>query len=489
VRLRNSAYVADVAAAAAQYRSALANLQQLEEGTRPEDIAIAEAEVANKRAALEAAREDLASAEEKLKTAQEKLDAVRRQADTNLSGYITAAGSSCAQQIALTRTALRSLDDIFVDGSVDYLASQYDTTAYALYKLSRSEATAQLDRIAVSTGFSTYQSAIETMRQTRTAIVRATTTLQGAYDILSDIPLTSAYTSTVRETYKDSIATQKANVQTALSSLDSATKSLQDASASYDTSIATEQNNIAVAEAAKKTAETSILVTESALRTQEAQLALKKAGARPTEIDAARASVNSAAASVNRARARLEDTIIRAPVEGTITKVDFKVGEFTGDTANMNHSVTLLGSSPFRVEMYLSEVDIPKVALTQSGSIELDAFPGIHYALRVSAIEPGPTKIDGVSKYLVGLNFVHPHEEFKIGMTGNSEIYTGEREDILMVPVRSVIQSNGNGKIVRTLEGSTVTEKPVVTGMESDTDVEIVSGLTEGETVIVLIKK
>jgi len=139
--------------------------------------------------------------------------------------------------------------------------------------------------------------------------------------------------------------------------------------------------------------------------------------------------------------------------------------------------------------MFLSEVDIPKILLSQSGSIELDAFPGINYALQVVSIEPGPTKIDGVSKYRVNLNFVHPHDEFKIGMTGDAEIITGERTDVLLAPVRSVIQNNGEGKIVRILENGKVVNKPVTTGMESDTDAEIISGLAEGETVIVLIKQ
>ncbi|MDD5623926.1 MAG: hypothetical protein PHI23_04430, partial [Candidatus Peribacteraceae bacterium] len=109
--------------------------------------------------------------------------------------------------------------------------------------------------------------------------------------------------------------------------------------------------------------------------------------------------------------------------------------------------------------------------------------------LRVSTVEPGPTKVEGVSKYRVNLNFVFPHEEFKIGMTGDAEIITGERKDVLLTPSRAVIQSEGNGKIVRVLEDGKVIEKPVTIGMESDTDAEVVSGLTEGETVIVLIKK
>jgi HlyD family secretion protein len=384
------------------------------------------------------------------------------------------------------------------------MAKQYRTTSYAMFQTNWTAAQSALDTFTCPGGFSTYDAALALLQRSVVVITQATNALQNAYTLISDLPLTTAFDSSTRETDKSTIATEKVNAQTALSAINTAIKNLQDASASYDADIATEENTYAAAKASKQTAESAILTYETALRSQEAQLALKKAGPRQTQIDAARASLNSAAASVARARAKLEDTIIRAPADGIITKMDFKVGEFTGDADNLSHAITMIGSSPFRVEMYLSEVDIPKVALSQSGSIELDAFPAVHYALKVISIEPGPTKIEGVSKYRTQLAFVHPHEEFKIGMSGDAEIVTGERKDVLLVPVRAVIVKNGTsatslplggerpsegGKIVRVLEDGEIVEKPVITGMESDTDAEVVSGLTEGETVVVLIKK
>ena len=489
VKLRNESFAADLASAAAQYRQAQANYQELAEGTRPEDIAIAEAEVANKRAALEAARADLASAEEKLKTSGQKLEASKREVDTNLSGYIAKAASTGSEQLSTARTALKSLEDIFVDSTITFLAEQYRTTANSIFVASRKRATSSLDAVGTLSAVASYQEAVDALQRARAAITEVADAVQQAYNLIADLPLTTAFDTTVRETHKSTIATQKTNVLSAISSIDTALKNLQDSSASYDTSIATEENTYAAAKATKQTAESAIFTYETALRTQEAQLALKKAGPRETQLDASRANMNSAAANVARARAKMEDTIIRAPTDGVITKVDFKEGEFTGDPDNANHSITMLGVSPYRVEMFLSEVDIPKILLSQSGSIELDAFPGVNYALTVTSIEPGPTKIDGVSKYRVSLGFVYLHDEFKIGMTGDAEIITGERTDVLLAPVRSVLQKNGQGKIIRILENGEIIEKSVETGMESDTDAEIVSGLSEGETVVVLIKQ
>lgn len=487
-KLRNESNAADLTAAAAQYRQAQASYQELVEGTRPEDLAIAEAEVANKRAALDAVKADLQSAEEKLRTSEEKLVATKAEATVNLAGYLVTSSGICSQQISLARTALMTLDDVFSSSFITDMAKQYRTTSYGIFRANWTSAQAAIDAFSCS-GFSTYTDSLSSLQRATEVISQITSVLQEAYSLISDLPLTTAFDSSTRETHKSTISTEKASAQGALSAINTALKNLQDASASYAASIATEENTYAAAKASRQTAQTTILTYETALRMQEAELALSKAGPRETQLAASRANMNAVGASVARARAKLEDTIIRAPTDGVVTKVEFKEGEFTGDADNISHSITMLGTSPFRVEMFLSEVDIPKILLSQSGSVELDAFPGVNYALSVTSVEPGPTKVDGVSKYRVSLGFVHPHDEFKIGMTGDAEIITGERKDVLLAPVRSVIQKNGSGKIVRILENGKVVEKAVVTGMESDTDAEIVSGLTEGETVVVLIKQ
>ncbi|MEI8229651.1 MAG: efflux RND transporter periplasmic adaptor subunit [Candidatus Peregrinibacteria bacterium] len=491
VSLRNGSQSADLAAASAQYAQALAGLQELQQGTRSEDIAIAEANVESSRASLNAAKADLQSAKDKLKASSDRLDAIKNQATTNLAGYIQTAVSICQQQIALSTSAISSLDSIVTDPTIQILAQQYATTDWgiSLQRMASAKAGLAAAQMQSAGGFATFKDALATLQTARAATADGAFALQKFYDIVGSLPLTGSFPASSRDADKTSIATQKATVQAALTALDSATKSLQDASAGYDTSLTSEQANFEASRGAAQSAESAVNTNTALLASQEAQLALKKAGPRDTTIAASQASTNAAAANVARARAQLENSIIRAPADGVITKIDYKLGEFTGDPANASHSVTMLGTSPYRIEMFLSEVDIPKVVLTQTGSIELDAFPGVHYALKVSSTEPGPTLVDGVSKYRVTLNFAYPHTEFKIGMTGDGEIITGERRNVLLVPVRAIIQNPDGTKIIRILDKGNVVEKPVTTGMESDTDAEVVSGVSEGETVVVLIKK
>jgi multidrug efflux pump subunit AcrA (membrane-fusion protein) len=139
--------------------------------------------------------------------------------------------------------------------------------------------------------------------------------------------------------------------------------------------------------------------------------------------------------------------------------------------------------------MYSSEVDIPLVALTQSGTIELDAFPDEARPLVVHEIDPAATQIENVSKYKITLDFTETYDDLKIGMKGDVTIITGLRTDVLKVPARSVIENDEGEEIVRVLdEDGKLTEVPVTTGLESDSDIEILSGLSGGETIVVLIK-
>jgi multidrug efflux pump subunit AcrA (membrane-fusion protein) len=147
------------------------------------------------------------------------------------------------------------------------------------------------------------------------------------------------------------------------------------------------------------------------------------------------------------------------------------------------------GDSPYRIEMYVSEVDVPKLSESMTGSIVLDAFRNETLPLRVAEIDDRATDKDGVPKYRVKLDFLSPHTGLRIGMTGDAAIVTGSRKGVLSVPRRSVLEGTEGQTVVRVLEGKLLVEKTVTTGMEGDSDVEVLTGLKEGETVIVLVKQ
>lgn len=487
--LRSGTLSASIASASASVQSAQAALTALEQGSRPEDIAIVQAGVNNKRASLEVAQQTAASADANLKIAESQLTTLKNEADISLAGQVSAVGSTISQQLATAKTSVLAIRGVFnandvSDAVVKSQPSGYDTLIMNMQSL---ESEINVAQTSVGTPLN-YQDALQKLQRARALVSQSTDIANRSYDIVANLALTAYFTNTSRETNKTSIATQKTAVQSALAALDATTKSLQDASATYDTRIASQQSTIVSLTGTRDRAKSDIITYQTSLAIDEAQLALKKAPARQTDIDAARARVRQAQADLARAAAQFNDTVLTAPVEGIITQVNVKVGEIR---PSAEASITMLGTSPYRIEMFVSEVDIPKVKLSQTGSITLDAFRGLPIALRVGSIDTAATDKDGVPKYRVKLDFISPPEGLKVGMTGDAEITTGEKKDVVTVPLRSVIESASGSSAVRVLkeDGVSFDLRTVTTGMEGlGGDVEVV-GVTEGETVIVLIKQ
>lgn len=487
--LRAGSLGAGVAAASANVQSAVAQLRALQEGSRPEDIAITQAQVDNKKAALEAAKSSLATAESNLVSEREKLEKIKTQAIVGLSGQVATTNSTISQQLSAAKTALRAVDGVFSQNEVNDVMTKNPTSDFDQIKSARAAIESQIT-VLQSTGFNTtdYQVAITNMESARMSVGAAAGVVSRAYDLIASTPVNGYFTQESREAHKATLATQKSAVQSALATLDAAIKSLRDAAASYDTQITTEQNAINSLQGTRDRAKADITTYETSLRIDEAQLNLKKAPARQTDIDAAVARVRQAQADLARASSQYRDTILTAPVDGVITKVNAKPGEMRPVS---EPSVTMLGSSPYRVEMFISDIDVPKVNLAQTGSIKLDAFPKTPFKIKVSEIDSAPTKVDGVDKYRIRLDFVYTHTDLKLGMSGDTTIVTGERRNVIKIPARAIIQSDDGRKTVRVLDDKNkMTEKTVVDGMEGEGgDTEIISGINEGEKVVTLIKK
>jgi HlyD family secretion protein len=488
--LRSGTLAASVASASASVQSAQAQLRQLEEGARPEDIAIAEAQVANKRASLDAAKQTLANAEQSLKAAQDQLTTLKNEASVGLSGQVGTSSSTAQQYLAVAKTALQTTQGVFNANDIGDSVLKNAPAGYDTLIANIQSSLSTISSLQMKASPMDYQSAISLLEAARSAVATTADIENRSYDIVSNLTLTTYLTNTSKETNKTTIATQKSNVQSALSSLDSAIKSLRDASASYDTRIQTQQAQVTSYQGTRDRAKSDILTYQTSLQIDEAQLALKKAPARQTDLDSARARVRQAQAELSRAASAYNDTILIAPVDGTITKVNVKAGEMR---PTLTPSITMLGNSPYRIEMFVSEVDIPKVVLGQTGSIKLDAFPNTPFALHVSDVDTAATDKDGVPKYRVKLDFIERPDTLKVGMTGDAEITTGLRENVVSVPLRSVLERDtGSGsKYVRVLKsnGKGFDERTVTTGMEGAGGNVEVNGVKEGETVIVLIKQ
>jgi HlyD family secretion protein len=241
--------------------------------------------------------------------------------------------------------------------------------------------------------------------------------------------------------------------------------------------------------AALETQRSAVLAVENAVASAEANLALKKAQARPADIDAARAQVLSAKAQLLAANAQLENTIVRAPSGGTVTKVDIKVGE---QATALKTVVTIQDVSNLYVEANISEANIAQVVNGQAVSYTFDALGSDRtFTGTVTTVDPASTVVSGVVNYKVTAS-VDQVSEVKPGMTANMSVLVGKQSASLAIPQRAIVERDGKKfvRIITDAKKQTYTEAEVTTGLEADGGlVEIKSGLTQGQVIVTFVEE
>ena len=217
------------------------------------------------------------------------------------------------------------------------------------------------------------------------------------------------------------------------------------------------------------------------LRTAESKLALKKAGTVKEQIVAQEAEVESAEASILNLQAQLAKTVMRSPIAGIVTKQLAKAGEIASAGAVLT---SVISDAKYKIEANVAEADIAKIKIGDEAQVTLDAYGNdVVFAASVTSIDPAETVIDGVPTYKTTLQFETSDNRIKSGMTANTDISGAKRENALFIPGRA-ISGKGAAKTVNLIEGETTREVTIETGLRgSNGDVEIISGLKEGDKV------
>lgn len=254
----------------------------------------------------------------------------------------------------------------------------------------------------------------------------------------------------------------------------------------YRADIGTARMNIDTAIATVATVSEDLRSADSSLELAEEELSLKQAGTRAEQIVAQEAKLTEARAQVAKLEADLAKTVIRAPIAGVVSRQDAEVGEIV---AANDPIVRLISDTDFEIEMFVPEADIAKLEFDDIAEVTLDAYgSATFFEAQVVSIDPAETVVEGVSTYKTILRFTEGDARIRSGMTANVTIMTDKREGVISVPGRAVIFDNGD-RFVRIAHPDNTIEKRVVTvGLRgSDGSLEIVEGVAPGEKVIVFL--
>ncbi|MCY4648122.1 MAG: efflux RND transporter periplasmic adaptor subunit [Gammaproteobacteria bacterium] len=248
---------------------------------------------------------------------------------------------------------------------------------------------------------------------------------------------------------------------------------------------------------------------------------------------AAEHGVDQASATLTEAEDRLSKTTIRAPISGKVTRLNIELGE-TAIVGTMNNPGSLLLTvsdlSVIEAVMQVDETDVPDISVGDSAALELDAFPDTEFAGTVteignSAIRP-PSSAAGTGQtptidFEVVITLEDPPVELRPDLSTTADIVTEIRDQALAIPIIALTirdrsgqeadanDSNGDGELGAGEAGDGATESssaraedegdeegvfvvrdgeahfvPVSVGIAGEEYFEVLSGLSEGDTVV-----
>ncbi len=237
-----------------------------------------------------------------------------------------------------------------------------------------------------------------------------------------------------------------------------------------------EAAEMAVAQAQKNLEELSEDITIQELQVESAN----------QSVEQAQQSVELARQSLDEAQRQLDEATITAPFDGVVAQVLVKEGDNIPSPSMAPQTIIhLIDPSQMELVVEVDEVDIPRVSLNQEAIIDVDALPGAEFKGVVTAVCPVPKEEGGVVLYDVRLSLDVPEDSgIKVGMSASADIIVDKHSQVLMVPSRAIEKESQGKTIVKVMSDEQVQERPVVVGLDDGLRVEILSGLSEGETVV-----
>ena len=178
---------------------------------------------------------------------------------------------------------------------------------------------------------------------------------------------------------------------------------------------------------------------------------------------------------------RLADARMEAPFDGVIQFIKGKAGE---PVAAYNPIIGLADPRVLIITADLSEDDTPKVALEQVADITLDAFSSEILKGTITKLPTSLVTTQGVIQdRSIRLEVDWPKEGAEIGMLARITITVQEKQDVLKVPIESIKRS-GRRTFVEYMDGGIKRAKNVEIGIQTETEVEILSGVEEGFVIL-----
>jgi HlyD family secretion protein len=214
-------------------------------------------------------------------------------------------------------------------------------------------------------------------------------------------------------------------------------------------------------------------------------------GVDTAKLAQAKAQVQQSEASLKQLEEQLSYTTIVAPMDGVILSRDVEMGDAVSSILVLGSTATLIMTEGDVNQVYVDgkvdEADIAHVYMGQPARIKVESFRDRVFYGKVTKIAPLGVEKDNVTTFEVRVSIDNPGGELKANMTANAEILMDEHKNVLAVPENAVVYDNQKNASVFIPDKSQKDGQrkiPVKVGLSDGSKTELVSGLKEGETVV-----
>lgn len=211
-------------------------------------------------------------------------------------------------------------------------------------------------------------------------------------------------------------------------------------------------------------------------------------------VEQIQAEIKQSEIEVNTAATNLNYTKITSPIDGTVISIPVSVGQTVNANQTTPTIIQVADLDTMLIKPEISEGDITKIKPGMKVQFTTLAEPDEIYQAEIASVDPALTTLtdneysESVSDtnaiyYYANVLVPNPEHKLQIGMTTQNTIITAQKQHVLVVPTLAIQKRNGQNS-VQILDGDKVVEKVVQIGLHDDINTEILSGLNEGDNVI-----
>lgn len=203
------------------------------------------------------------------------------------------------------------------------------------------------------------------------------------------------------------------------------------------------------------------------------------------QLDADRTTYRVADAAYDDIVSGLEDTIIRAPIDGMVIGKPIPAGQTVAPgISNPMVLLTVVDMATMQIQALVDESDIGKVKVGQKVLFTVDAYPAKKFSGLVSVISSKANLQQNVVYYTVYINVDSPEGLLKPTMTARVSVNVDERNNVVVIPISGIKDTKGQRFVQKIGADGVAQPVQITTGLGNDQQIEVLSGLSPGDMIL-----